>query len=671
VGSIPDDKVQEVRDRLDIVDLVGRYVDLRRAGRNYKGLCPFHTEKTPSFNVNPDRKGYKCFGCGAGGDGIGFVMEVEGKSFPEAVRKIAELYGVTLPEDTGRGGGQRTHEKDEAYAILRRATELYEQILWDDPRGEAARAYLQQRGLGDEVARRFRLGYAPAPAEGGWDTLCKALRADGGPEAGSSLALTERLGLVGRSERTGNVYDRFRGRLMFPVIQPGGEVVAFSGRVIPPHEEEHREDPPPKYINSPESLLFNKGKQLYGVATARAAIRSKRRAILVEGNVDVVKLHQWGHDETVAPLGTALTPEQARLLARFADQVIMCFDGDRAGKKAAWAALPLLLEADLDVRMVLLPEGEDPDSVGQERFGALLARPKPALEQMMIRIAARAGEAAHARGRALDRVLPLIAKVPRPSARELFANRAAELFGLPIGRVEQALRAAARGAEAESRVDSRGGRSSRASGPKGGFPDRGGGGPDGALPRWGRAGAALHQDPDPSTSGGAVPVSAAVRSVPPLPAAQAQLAMLLIDVPHLVSLAERNGALDCVADARLAPLVRRVVQSAKSGEDPSLSDLLDLVDAPAQQDVYRQVFAGQFRGSADPVASLAELMHTCRREALEVEIAELERRMSEALDAGRPDAARELGLRKFSLLRELDKPPATLTEAPPPNDPKA
>ena len=198
---------------------------------------------------------------------------------------------------------------------------------------------------------------------------------------------------------------------MFPVIQPGGEVIAFSGRVVPPHDEDDRGgNPPPKYVNSSESLLFTKSKNLFGLATARAAIRDKKRAILVEGNVDVAKLHQWGHEEAVAPLGTALTPEQARLLGRFAEQVIMCFDGDKAGKKAAWAALPHLIDADLDVRMVLLPDGEDPDSIGEERFGALLRGSRPALEEMMLRVAAKAGDAAHARGKALDRMLPLIAR---------------------------------------------------------------------------------------------------------------------------------------------------------------------------------------------------------------------------------------------------------------------
>jgi DNA primase len=625
VASIPDDKVQEVRDRIDIVDLVGRYVELRRAGQNYKGLCPFHQEKTPSFNVNPQRKGYKCFGCGAGGDGIGFVMEVEGKSFPEAVRKLAELYGVMLPADTGRGSADHSHEKDEAYAILRRATDLYESILWDrdDERGAAGRAYLDERGLTEELARRFRLGYAPAPAEGGWDTLCRALA-----DSGANRSIAEKLGLVAKSERSGRLYDKFRGRLMFPVIQPGGEPVAFSGRIVPPHDEDGKDGtsvrplaplgslgPPPKYINSAESLLFKKSKQLFGLATARPAIRSSKQVILVEGNVDVVKLHQWGHEETVAPLGTALTEEQARLLARFADRVIMCFDGDAAGKKAAWAALPLLLEVDLDVRMVLLPDGEDPDSIGADRFGALLARAKPALEQMMIKIAARAGEAAHARAKALDRVLPLVAKVPRPSARELFANRAAELFGLPLGRVEQALRASV---STGPRDDSR---------------------------------------QKPSTSQGPVPVSAAVRAVPSLPAGQAQLAMLLVDVPHLASLADQSGTLDHVTDDRLAPLCRAVVEGAKAGEDPNLSSLLDLVDASAQQEVYREVFAGRYRGldeGADPQAILRSLVHRCKEEAIEHQIQDVERRIREAQEAGYPEQATQLANQRLQLRREQD-----------------
>jgi DNA primase len=613
MASIPDDKVQEVRDRADIVDLVGRYVDLRRSGRNYTGLCPFHQERTPSFNVNPERKGYKCFGCGAGGDALRFVMEIEGHSFPEAVRKLAELYGVHLGDAHAAVGKdrRRENEKDEAYALMSLATELYETVI-TGPEGAAGRAYLEHRAIAPEVARTFRLGYAPAPAEAGWDRLAREIEA-----RGRSTELAERLGLIGRSSRTGSAYDRFRGRLMFPVVAPGGEVIAFSGRIVPPHDaDEHDGRPPPKYVNSSESLLFSKSKSLYALALARPAFRESRRAILVEGNIDVVRLHQWGHTETVAPLGTALTPEQARLLARFCDQVIMCFDGDKAGKKAAWAALPHLLEADLDVRMVLLDDGEDPDSVGPDRFAALLARPKPALVQMMERIANRAQDAVDARARGLDRVVPLIAKVPRESARSLYADRAAELFRLPRSRVASALRAAMRGPEAAApaREDSR----------------------------------RFH-----SISDAPVPLSAPMPALPDLPAGQAQLCMLLIDMPHLASMAERQGALESITDPRLSPIASAVVQAARCGENLGMPALLDLVEPAAQRQVHDQVFAGRYRetGDADPQTLLLTLLHRCREEALDLEIHELDRKIQAAQDQGYPDKASELSLERLALRR--------------------
>ncbi len=619
MANIPDEKVQEVREKVDIIDLVGRYVELRKAGRNFKGLCPFHQEKSPSFNVNPQRKGFKCFGCGAGGDAIGFVMEIEGKSFPEAVRKLAEQYGVQLPADTMRGvRGPSPHEKDAAYAVARAACELYEGLLRDAQGGRTGQAYLERRGLTRDLADRFRLGYAPAPAEAGWDTLCQHLQ-----RAGLSLEVAETLGLVGKSERTGNRYDKFRGRLMFPVIQAGGEVIAFSGRIVPPHDEDDRGgNPPPKYVNSSESLLFTKGKHLFGLATARSAIREKKRAILVEGNVDVAKLHQWGHEETVAPLGTALTEEQARLLGRFAEQVVMCFDGDKAGKKAAWAALPHLIDADLDVRMVLLPDGEDPDSIGEERFGALLRGSRPALEEMMLRVAAKAGDAAHARGKAIDRLLPLVARVRSESARQLYAHRAAELFKMPIDRVESTLSGL------------------RRTGPR----------PPGPQENSRRK---------PSTSNPHMPVSAAVRPLPPLPAGQSRLAMLLVDVPHLASVAERSGALECITDARLAPVVRAVIEGAKDGQDPDLANLLADVDPGAHQQLYDTVFAGEYRSlaeqGADPQSVLGDLIRKCHVGQLEDRIRDIQQQMSASLREGFPDKARDLSRELISLKRQTEK----------------
>jgi DNA primase len=639
MAAIPDDKVQEVRDRVDIVDLVGRYVELRRAGQNWKGLCPFHGERTPSFNVNPARKGYKCFGCGAGGDAIRFVMELEGKSFPEAVRKLAELYGINLPAESLRSiaDHRASTEKDDAYALTNLATKLWQTILASKPEGEAGRAYVRTRGLEQAVVDSFRLGYAPAPSEAGWDRLARTIA-----EHKLSLPLAEKLGLVAKSEKSGQYYDKLRGRLIFPVIAPGGEVIAFSGRIVPPHDAPHDDVPTPKYVNSPESILYSKGKTLFGLHAARPALAATRRAILVEGNLDVVRLHQWGLPEAVAPLGTALTADQAKLLSRFCDQVVMAFDGDAAGKKAAWAALPLLLEVDLDVRMVLLQDGEDPDSVGRERMSSLLARPETALVEMMKRMAQSAGDAVDARARALDRILPLIARAPRESQRDLYADRAAELFDLPRTRVDAALKQLGR---ADSKAPTAARPQELSSRPSG---------PDGSRNR--------------STTPANMPVSAAVRPLP-LPAGQTQLAMLLVDVPHLATVAERSGALEWIRDARLSPIARAVVDGARRGEELGMHDLLALVEPAAQQQVHDAVFAGAYRnlGEQDPQVLLQELMRRSEREALEAEISDFPRRVRELQQAGYPERAIALEQERLEVRRRLAElsDPRTLAEPKP------
>lgn len=621
MAGIPDDKVQEVRDRVDIVDLVGRYVDLRRSGRNYVGLCPFHQERSPSFNVNPALKGYKCFGCGAGGDAIRFVMELEGKGFLEAIRKLAELYGVSMPHNIGRGGGggPDVNERDEAYLLMRTAAELYRSILLDAPEGAAGRDYLHTRGITPESAAAFTLGYAPAPSESGWDRLSRAIQTKG-----LSAPLALKLGLTKTSERRGSAYDAFRGRLMFPVIQPGGEVIAFSGRVVPPHDEIRDGAPPPKYVNSSESFLFHKGKTLFGLPVARPAIRDKGRAILVEGNLDVVKLHQQGHRETVAPLGTAFTDDQARLLSRFTSQVIMCFDGDKAGREAARKALPILLEHDLDVRIVTLPDGEDPDSLGAERFANLLADARSALEVAMIRLAAWAGDSPDARARALDRAVDLIRKVRRPSARAFHAESAAALFGVPLPRLAKALERP--------------------------------------------PGEASGRQVAPVQVSSAAAKEPASRPLPPLPAAQAELTMLLVDVPHLATLAERSGALEHVDDVRLRPILETVIAGAKEGRALTLPELLEQVGPEAQPQLLEGVFAGKYRVGDDgadlvsPQAVLHDLLHRCQMEAIDVEVHRREREFQAARQSGDLDGQRESQLAIMKLRREKD----TLRHAPPP-----
>ncbi|MBX7080448.1 MAG: DNA primase [Nannocystaceae bacterium] len=636
--AIPDEKVQEVKDKVDIVDLVGRYVELRRAGANYKGLCPFHGERTPSFNVNPARKGWKCFGCGQGGDAIRFVMEIEGKSFVEAVRKLGELYGVSMPAE-GRNAAAKRSEKDEAYALCKLATQTWQAILASGPEGEAGRAYVRTRGLDPEVVEAFRLGYAPAPAEAGWDRLARTIA-----EHKLSLPLAEGLGLVGRSEKSGQWFDRFRGRLVFPVVAPGGEAIAFSARIVPPHDDV-AENPPPKYYNSPESLLFTKGKMLFGLHQARVALAATRRAVLVEGNLDVVRMHQWGLREAVAPLGTALTAEQARLLARFCDQVVMAFDGDAAGRKAAWAALPLLLEADLDVRMVLLPDGQDPDSIGPERLGALLARPEAALVQMMQRMKEKAGSAVDARAKALDRILPLVLKAPRESQRDLYADRAAELFELPRTRVEARLRALAKAGDAGATDGLQGRR-----GPSQGHASR----PSSS------AGASRGPQENSreigSTTPGPVTLSAAVRPSLPLPAGQSDLTMLLVDVPHLASVAERQGALQWIEDVRLSPIARAVVDGARRGDDLSMPELLALVDAEVQPQVHDAVFAGRYRnlGERDPQALLAELLRSCEIESLRARKERLRAEANRLLAQGFDEQGRALHLEAEQMRQRID-----------------
>lgn len=628
MAGIPDDKIQEVRDRVDIVDLVGRYVELRRSGRNYVGLCPFHQEKSPSFNVNPAIKGYKCFGCGAGGDALRFVMELEGKGFIEAVRKLAELYGVSLPARTGGGGeGPDRSERDEAYLLMRTAAELYRTILLEAPEGAAGRAYLQARAVTPEAAAAFGLGYAPAPAEAGWDRLTRVVQSKG-----MSIPLAQKLGLLKASERRGSAYDAFRGRLMFPVVQPGGEVIAFSGRIVPPHDVVADDGPPaPKYVNSSESFLFHKGKTLFGLAVARPAIRDMGRAILVEGNLDVVKLHQHGHRETVAPLGTAFTEDQARLLSRFTSQVVMCFDGDKAGREAARKTLPILLEQDLDVRLVTLPDGEDPDSLGAERFANLLADARSALEVAMIRLAAWAGDSPDARARALDRAVDLIRKVRRPSARAFYAESAATLFGVSHERLARALERPP--AEASGR------------------------------------------SPAPVQVSSTAAKGAGSRPLPPLPAAQAELTMLLVDVPHLATLAERSGALEHVDDARLRPILETVIASAKEGRALTLPELLELVAPEAQPQLLEQVLAGKYRvadddtglmspqaGMVAPQAVLNDLLHRCQMEAIDAEVHRREQEFGRARQSGDLDGQRETQLAIMALRREKD----ALRHAPPP-----
>ena len=351
--------LDEIRVGVDIVDLVGRFVNLKKAGQNWKGLCPFHAEKTPSFMVNPQKGIFHCFGCGVGGDAFGFIMRQDRLSFPEAVRTLAKTVGVALPEERGP---RPDSGREELYRVMDLAGRFYADTLWKAA-GERAREYLSQRSIDPEIARRFGLGYAPE----GWDTLLGFMRAQG-----VAVEALETTGLVVRRESGSGHYDRFRGRLMFTIRDVQGRVVAFGGRGFG--------DEQPKYLNSPETPLYTKGNLLYALDLARDAMRERNRALLVEGYVDCLMAHQHGFTETVAALGTAFTPAQLAALKRYCEEVVTFFDADQAGQKAAERAADLLeptgtglawginragsMETGTPFRLkaALLPTGHDPDT---------------------------------------------------------------------------------------------------------------------------------------------------------------------------------------------------------------------------------------------------------------------------------------------------------------------
>ena len=353
--------IDDLKDRADLVRLIEPYAPLKKKGANWMGCCPFHQEKTPSFSVSPTKGFYKCFGCGKGGNAFTFLMEMEGLNFPEAIERVAEMAGVPLPEPVDdKQYAKNKKRKEEKKQLSEQIVELNKIALefWEaelqkkNSKAKAAREYLGTRGLSEETQRTFRIGFSPDS----WDALLGHLR-----ETGADDALIEQSGLVSVNEEKDRVFDRFRGRIMFPVLDVGGNPVAFGARAMG--------DDQPKYLNSPETPAYVKGQHLYGLFQSREAIRQKKFAILVEGYLDLIALHQFGIRNTAASLGTAFTPEQARLLGRFTKNVVVNYDGDEAGLKASRSAIQTLLPTGFDVKVFVLPNGADPDDYVRE-FGA-------------------------------------------------------------------------------------------------------------------------------------------------------------------------------------------------------------------------------------------------------------------------------------------------------------
>ncbi len=339
-----DDFVNQVRSAIDIVDIVGEYVQLKKSGRALLGLCPFHSEKTPSFNVNAERQFFHCFGCGAGGDVFSFVMQAEQLTFPEALRKLADRAGLAIPHEQEHASTEKNDVKPIMYEAHRLVAKLYHHVLTSTPYGMNALRYLEQRGLTRQVIDAFQIGFAPES----WEFTTEFLR-----KRGFSPAQMVEAGLLAQGEQAQRIFDRFRGRVMFPIHDTQGEVIGFGGRALDQSQ--------PKYLNSPETVLFNKSKTIFNLHRSRKQIRKKNQAILFEGYMDVISAWQAGITTGIATLGTALTEQQAQMIRRNAEQVILCYDGDAAGQEATAKAIEHLKRAGCTVRIAPLPQGSDPD----------------------------------------------------------------------------------------------------------------------------------------------------------------------------------------------------------------------------------------------------------------------------------------------------------------------
>jgi len=423
---IPEDVLEHIRSSVDIVEVVSEYVPLKKRGRNFVGLCPFHTEKTPSFSVNPELQIYHCFGCSVGGNVFSFLMELERVSFPEAVRSVAQRAGIELPDAPTEG--EAPESSDDLYAANEFAQRYFAHLLRKDPRAEGAREYLKSRRISEETVERFGLGYAL----GVWEDLLSQAR-----KRSLSDETLERAGLA-LPRKGGGRYDRFRNRAMFPIFNVSGRTVAFGARALAADQE-------PKYLNSPETPIYHKSSTLYGLHLAKQAIRGEGRTIIVEGYTDLLRLVQVGIENAVATAGTALTEEHARILKRHAGQAVIVYDADQAGSAASVRGIDVLLAADLDARVVSLPEGHDPDSFVLERgpaeFLSLLDRSQPVLEYKLEVIGASSDlSTVDGKAAAVSSLAETIAKVRSEVKRSLLVREISERFGVDERAILRAMR---------------------------------------------------------------------------------------------------------------------------------------------------------------------------------------------------------------------------------------
>jgi DNA primase len=539
VAGISDEKLQELRDRVDVVAVVQRRVPLTKSGRDFKGLCPFHGEKTPSFYVVPDKRIFHCFGCGATGDAIKFVMQLDGKGFREAIESLAAEVGLELaPQDPAEA--RRAARRAALAEVNEKACKFYERVLWEHPLGKPGREHLEQRGVSVETAKAWRLGYAPAR----WDALARSLERDKvDPQLSDEAGL-----LVPRKKGPGS-YDRFRGRLMIP-IREGGRAVAFGGRLLEGESEA-------KYMNSPESPLYTKGQVLFALDKAREAIRREGVAAFVEGYFDAIGLHQAGVQTAVATCGTALTAHHLELVQRAqAKELVFVFDGDAAGRRAAQRAAELAAAAQISARVLVPPDGEDPDEtvrrIGTDAFRGLLRAAQPALEFLLdVALAElRPGASIEERVRVVEHVRGIVQAAPKGLARELYVEKVAEKLGAPVDVIRMAFDAAP-AAPAQQKTGP------QASGLR---PQAKGDGQQraGQQPR--------AQSPEPRAQSQKTPSKPAAEGLPTIVGQiELQIAAQMLLAPELCRAVESAGEVSRFIDARLREVAERMIEKTAQG----------------------------------------------------------------------------------------------------------
>jgi DNA primase len=602
---VPREKIDDVRDRTNIVEVIKRHVELKRAGTgSWKGLCPFHSEKTPSFHVHEPRQFFHCFGCGEKGDVISFLVKIEQRPFMEVLHDLATGAGVDLDlrplspaERVARKEAES--ERDRLLRAMETAAQFFQE-QYAGPAGAAARAYVEKRGIGKPVADRFRVGYAPPR----WDGLSSHLAGKKIPAAD-----LERLGLVGVNER--GRYDFFRDRVMLPVIDRQKRVIGFGGRVLDPEAKDR------KYVNSPDSPLFHKKEQLYGLHAALDAIRKSGIAVVVEGNFDVLTLHEAGIEEAVAPMGTALTSEQIAILGRMARTVVVVFDGDAAGQRAAGKAIPLFVEADVDGRVARMPPGVDPDDFvrheGAAAFRRLLDGARPMLDQFIQETASAPtipGKVA-----ALETVAALLVKVKNPTVRELYGKQLATVLGLTDQQVRRALHEAA----------------------------------------------ATKHPAQPAQPNAQPP-----QPLPPprkLPPEELHLVALLATFPELIRTPEAARAGELLVDPSLRQLYRAATEEVAAGARLEVAAWLETAAPDVRRTVAAALMDGSISQLPDPPGALRKLVAKLELLRVDAEISLNDRQVDAARSRGDDDAVRamirrgiELNQTKLGLKAALERP---------------